>query len=150
MAAAAPILFITMVGIGAGASILGGIAANNAAQAEADRLEQQGRIAQQESLEEAQRKADENRKFSKVQKLAFLKNGVTLEGSPLLVLDETLDEGQKEVDAEVRRGNAQATLHNQKAAQTRNEGRAQLLGGFAGAAGTVGSATIQGRQAGLF
>src|SRR4051812_45496894 len=76
--------------VSAGASVAGGISANNSAKREAGLLNDQATLAQDEASAEANRRATEVRQFQRKQKLAFLKNGVTLEGSPLLVLDETI------------------------------------------------------------
>ena len=135
MALQAAIIAFTL--ISATSKIVKGIQENKAAKAEALLIEEQGALQQQEAVTEAQRQATESRKFRKKQKVAFLKNGITLAGSPLLVIEETRRESQEEVNATVRRGNAQASLAFQQAAMTRNSGRAALLGGIFGAAGTV-------------
>lgn len=136
--------------VSAGASIAGGIAANKAAKKEASALNDQAAVTQVEAQAEAERRAIEIRKFEGKQKLAFLKNGVTLEGSPLLVLDETMREGQKEVDSIMRQGNAQANYARQNAAITRNKGRAALIGGIGNAAGSLINGYGIADQAGLF
>lgn len=121
----------------AGASIFGGLQANKAAKDEAARIEEEGRLAQQEADEEAARRAKQVRKFAARQKLSFLKNGVRLEGTPLAVLDETQAEGQAEVDAISKRGQAISRLRTSQASQTRSSGRASLIGGFGGAASSL-------------
>lgn len=136
--------------ISAGASIAGGMAADKAAKKEANLLNDQGDLAQTEANKEAARRADEVRVFQKRQKLAFLKNGVTLEGSPLLILDETLRKGQEEVDAVSNRGAAQADYYRRSAEITKSKGRAALIGGFGGAASTAVSAYGIGKGAGMF
>lgn len=150
MGAAAVPIFVAATAVSVGASIMGGIAANNAAKAEARNLEEQGRLAQEEHNREAARRAEEVRKFHRTQSLAFLKNGVTLAGSPLLVLDETMTQGQEEVNAISKSGDAQRTLYNQRAAQTVNSGRAALIGGIGQAAGSAASSYAVGREAGIF
>ncbi len=155
MGAALPI----MMGINAVSEIYKGVQARNAANEEASMLEQQGNIQLQESRTEAglisaeaQRRAKEIRKFAARQKLQYLKNGVTLEGSPLHVLDETFEEGQKEVNlvrqkAQFRllQGNSLYTLQNQKAQQQRNQGRAAFIGGFLNAASGTASTYAQSK-----
>lgn len=141
---------LAAVAISAISSIAQGISANNAAQSEADFLEQQAHLTAAEFAAEAARVRDQNRKFMKRQKLAFLKNGVTLDGSPLFILEETLEEGQKEVNAIAARGTAIAASYFQRADSVRDEGRNALIGGFTNAATTVFSAFTAGSQAGLF
>lgn len=136
--------------VSAGASVAGGISANNAAKREAGLLNDQAGLAQNEAQAEAQRRANEVRKFQRTQKLAFLKNGVTLEGSPLLVLDDTIREGQQEVDAIVNRGTATARYYRESAAITKNKGRAALIGGIGSAASSMIGAYGVGKTAGMF
>lgn len=136
--------------IGAGSSVIGGIQQNKAAKQQANALEEQGRIAQEEANREAQLHADDVRRFRALQTVAFTKNGVTLGGSPLLVLDDTTRRGQEEVDSIARSGAAERRLYNQRAANTRSEGRAALIGGITSGAGQVASAAFMGQQAGLF
>lgn len=125
--------------VAAGSQIAGGFAANKAAKSEANLQQDQARLAQTEAMEEADRVAGERRKQLNATKLAFLKSGVTLEGSPLLVLEDDKNYYQKEVDAIVRRGNAEYNLGMSSAQITRNKGRSAILQGFGGAAGTVAS-----------
>lgn len=146
MAAAVPIL----IGISAGASIIGGISANNSARREAKAIEEQGRLQQEEATAEATAHAQDVRRFAANQSLSFLANGVTLAGSPLLVLEDTVMQGQNEVDSIVRSGNAARRLAGEKAENTRASGRAALIGGIASAAGTVATAGIAAKAGGLF
>lgn len=136
--------------VSAGASIMGGISARSSANREAKALNEQAALAQNEATAEAQRRATEVRQFQRRQKLAFLKNGVTLEGSPLLILDETLTAGQEEVDAIMRRGTAQAKYYRESAAITKNKGRAALIGGIGGAASSFIGGYGIGKSAGMF
>lgn len=62
--------------------------------------------------------------------MAFLKSGVTLEGSPLLVLEETRREGAEEVAA-IRAGG------ESRAKTLRAQGRSALIGGFLSGAGDI-------------
>lgn len=120
--------------VSAGSTVAAGRAQQEAFDREAALQEEQGRIARREAGIEAERTATERRKFLARQKLAFIKNGVSLEGSPLLVLEETRSESQKEVDAIIKSGNAQQRLFFRKAAISRSKGRAAILG-------SVGKAT---------
>lgn len=141
-------LAIAFTVVSAAGDIVQGFQQKRAADAEADLLEQQGRLQAEEAQAEAQRVADERRKFRKQQKLAFLKNGIVLAGSPLLVLETTRRESQAEVNAIARRGSAQAKLSFANAAQTRTAGRNALLGGFFNAAGTVASGAFSAASLG--
>lgn len=128
-------LAIAFTVVSAAGSIIQGFQEKKAADAEASLLEEQGVLQAQEAQDEAIRVANDRRKFRKSQKLAYLKNGVSLAGSPLLVLETTRAESQAEVNSIARRGTAQASLAFANAAQTRTAGRVALLGGFFSAAG---------------
>jgi hypothetical protein len=118
-------------------SVASGYSAKQSARKEAGALKDQANLAAQEAQSEARRRADEVRRLSKKQKLAFIKNGVTLEGSPLLTIDETLRQGQEEVDAISRRGYAIQGLYNTRADITNREGRAQFIGGIGSGLSTL-------------
>lgn len=128
--------------VSAGAQISGGIAGRNAARVEARAQEEEGALLLLEANEEADRVNTQNIKFRKRQKLAFLKSGVVLAGSPLLILEETRREGAKEVEAIKKRGQAQFRLSNQRAEISRLSGRASLISGIGGAFNTVSTAGI--------
>lgn len=100
----------------------------DAIEAAAKAQELQAQAALEDAQNAATQKAGDVRRAHGRQAIAYASSGVTLEGSPLLVLNETLRLGQQEVDALMKRGTAQANLYNQAAFQTRNEGRAALLG----------------------
>lgn len=131
-------------------AVAGGMQKQAAARQEATALNDQAVLARSEAYSDAEIHATQVRKFAANQKSAFLKNGVTLAGSPLFVLDDTYDTGQKEVDSIARRGTAIGNLYDQKASIMRNEGRASFIGGITSGAGSVGNAGIQAYGAGLF
>lgn len=113
-----------------------------AAEKEAQQLDLQARIAKEEALTEANRTAKNVRKFEARQRMQYLAQGVSVEaGSPLLVFDETLRDGQEEVNALVRRGNATSKLYNLKAEQARTFGLAALIRGEASAAASRSQAS---------
>jgi hypothetical protein len=136
--------------MGAGGQIYGGYQANQAAKREANLMEMQGQIAQSEADTEAAAHARDVRQFSRNQALSFLKNGVSLAGSPLLVVDETLTEGQKEATSIAKKGAAERNLYNERAYNTRSEGRAKLIGGVLGGSSSFGSSYAQGKSAGIY
>jgi len=134
--------------VAAGFSVAGGLSARDSAKKEASAQEEQARLANAEARREADRTAKTNDVFRRRQKLAFLKSGVLLEGSPLLVLQETQEESQKEVDAIRARGNALEDLGKRRASVTRSEGRAKLIGSIGQAIGTIGQAGIAASSSG--
>lgn len=131
-------------------SITSGITSDANARAEAANQESQAELAKLESDVEADRVAKENDKFKKRQKMLFIKSGISLVGSPLLILEETQRESEKEVSAIRAQGTARRALGFAEAQQVRNVGRAKLVGGFTQA--TTGALTdfALGKQAGIF
>jgi len=109
--------------VSAGAAVAGGIQQSREAQKQAQRT-------QQETELQARAEARENIGLEKRQKLAFLKSGVALEGSPLLLLAETRRRGQENVGAisQTGRGRAKGIAAS---------GRQALIGGFAQGLGTA-------------
>ena len=148
MGAEQALLALTAVqGASQGAS---GFAANRASRREADLMDEQAELIRQETQRDAERKTLEGRRFAARQALSFLKSGVTLEGTPLEVLDFTLNETQREVDAFTRQGQARARLQERRAANLRSSGRASLIGGQLQGGTSILSTLLLGRQAGLF
>lgn len=131
-------------------SISSGMQKDAAAKQEANSLNDQAVLARSEAYSDAEIHATQVRKFAANQKSAFLKNGVTLAGSPLFVLEDTYSTGQDEVNSIAKRGTAIGNLYDQKATIMRNEGRSSFIGGITSGAGSVGNAGIQAYGAGLF
>lgn len=111
-----------------------GFAQQGAASDEAALLQRQSDIALDEARVAAEARARDVRAFAGEQASQYLGSGVTLEGSPALILAETRRLGQQEVDALKRRGESQAGLLRTQAARTKAAGRQALLGAFTGAA----------------
>ena len=135
---------------GAGASLYSGFAANSAARQEAALERQQGDIAASEAQVNAKNEAFNQTQAVQNQRLAFLANGVTLEGSPALVLEESKKYGQGQVDAILRQGAAKKALGYAEADISKNKGRAALIGGFTQAAGSIAQGIGSGYKAGMF
>lgn len=143
-------LAIAALTLSVGSKVVSGFAAKQASEEEADRIRDQGALALAENEVEAERVGKERKKFLARQKLAFLKGGVTLEGSPLLILEEGEEETEKEVEAIFRRGFAQKSLAEQKAASTEATGRGRLFGSLSSALSTAASGIVIGRKIGFF
>jgi hypothetical protein len=107
--------------------IYGGIQAQKAAASEASDIRQQGYIQAQESFRDAKVVEEEAESFRKRQKVMFLKSGVALEGTPLLVLEDTRLKAQEEAEAIRRRGIAEFNLADKKAKRVFRQGRAALI-----------------------
>lgn len=107
----------------AAASVVGGISQASAAN-------QQAKNAQQEAEAQARIEARNNIEAEARQKVAFLSSGVSLEGSPLVVLQETQSRGDVNIDNIIDSGERQASSIS-------SSGRQALFGGLTSAAGTA-------------
>lgn len=147
------ILAVTAVAA-TGASVAGGIASGQAqkkaASQSADLQEQQASLALDEAQTNAGIVANDRRDLLRRQALAYTKSGVALEGSPLLVLENTRSKSQQEVDAIVKSGAAQYKLGMANAATTRTAGRAALTSSYIAGAGQVASTATSLYSAGMF
>lgn len=135
---------------GATSSVVGGFSANSAANQEAKLQQQQGGIALAEAQANAQNETFNQNQAVGKQRLAFLANGVTLEGSPSMVIDQSTKYGQQQVDSILKHGTAVDSLAIASAAQTRNQGRAALIGGIGQAISTTATGTNSLYKAGAF
>lgn len=103
-------------------SIAGGFSGQSAGNQQAELAYQQAesRAIEQErvSAREAKLEQEATDDFRKRQKVAYLASGVTLEGSPLLVMEETRTKGAENVEEIKRAGSASADA-------ARAEGRLQ-------------------------
>ena len=129
----------SLLALSAGAQIFSGMAALRSADAEAGVQRQQAELASMEANEEAARTERDAESFRKRQKILFLKSGVALEGSPLLILEETQRNAQKEADAIRKQGVARFSLGQQRAKQAPRKGRAALLGSVGEAFSSIAS-----------
>lgn len=144
---------VVMAGLAlsAGSQIIGGAMDMGAYNEQAQSYQKQAVISQQESALEAKQKQLEIDKLAARQVMGMAKNGIiTSEGSPLLILNETINQGKEEVNAINRRGSAMTEYYNTMAKQSTNEGRSALLSGFTGAASTAISGYYGGAKAGLW
>ena len=123
--------------VAAAGSIYSGFAGKSAYDAESNLQRQQADIAASEAQVNAKNEAFNQTQAVQNQRLAFLANGVTLEGSPALVLEESKKYGQSQVDAILRQGAAKKALGYAEADISKNKGRAALIGGFTDAAGSL-------------
>jgi hypothetical protein len=121
----------------AASSIGGGISGMMASNQEAKLQREQADIALAESRANATNEAYNQNIAVGKQKLAFLSNGVSLEGSPTLVLQESTRYGQQQVQSILDQGAARYKLGQKEAAITQNKGRAALIAGIAQGVGTL-------------
>lgn len=111
-----------------------GIAQQRAASDEAALQQHQADLTLQQAQMDSEGQARDVRRFASQQGSDYLGSGVTLEGSPALVLAETRRLGQQEVDAIKKRGEYSAQLMRTQAARTKAAGRSALLGSITNSA----------------
>lgn len=95
---------------------------------EAAALESQGELMRLDSENAAMQKEREVKNVMADQAVAYLNSGVTLEGTPLDVIDQTRRHGFEEVKSILARGVAAQDLYARRAQGTRSQGRASILG----------------------
>ena len=93
---------------------------------------EQAKLAQQQAETQARAEARSNIALESQQKVAFLNSGVSLQGSPLMVLQETERKGEENVGAIIQSGQTQA-------ASLRSSGRSALIGGIGSAGSSFAS-----------
>ncbi len=132
------------------ANVAGGFAGMRAANNESQAIIQQADATVQESRINAAQTAQQATDFRNQQLSTYAGSGVTIQGSPALVLERTRQLGQQQVDALLREGQAQSNLYKMKAMQTRNSGRSAFLGSITGALSGGIDTYLKGRKVGLY
>ena len=142
--------FIAAAALSAGGKLLAGMSERDAQKNRAGVLEDNARYAALDATNLARQRTREIQKFAANQKISFLKNGVTLEGSPALTLAETYALGQEEVNAITQAGTRQANAYWREAKIAKKQGRAAMISGLFGAADSGVQAYGIGSSGGLF
>lgn len=96
--------------------------------AEGAALEREGELIQQDAEIAARQKENEVKNVMADQAVAYLNSGVTLDGTPLDVIDRTRRQGYEEVTALRSRGASLADIYRRRGQITRSTGRAAILG----------------------
>jgi len=130
-------------GLGALSSISGGITGQREASQQSEYALAEAAMAGKESSRQASEQAIQEREAYKDikqrQKLAYMKSGVTLEGSPLLVMEETRRKGESNIDEILSYGASsyasQITQGVNAAKKAKSLGRQQLTQGITGSIG---------------
>lgn len=132
------------------AGLAGGFSTMNQVNTEVDAQNLQADVVLQESQRDAAQKAREVTTFQSRQAHQYRSSGVILQGTPLLMLEQTRSLGQQEVDALISRGKAQSDLLKSRAKILKNQGRASMFGSVLGAVGTGLNTYLTGRRFGLY
>jgi hypothetical protein len=133
--------------VAAGASIYGGMEGRKAAKEQEGLAREQSAAGAAEIMRQTGRTVDlENRNITQTvqqQELGYLASGVTLEGSPLLMMEETRRLGAENIEEIKKAGAAGSTARIAEGEATakaaKASGRAALIGGITGAAQSASS-----------
>lgn len=135
--AGAALLF---AGASAAMDLMGGLFGYLASKEIAATAESRGRMIRNEAEAEAQRYAEQARGFRATQKLAYLKSGVDLSGSPLDIMDHDMLTAQENISAIRASGEARALDQDFQAGNARISGRSALVNGISGGISKIGMA----------
>lgn len=137
---------MVLSGLSAVSGLVGGLQQQSEAKQQAEYAQAQGISQAKENVRIAAKEAGiEKREAESVrrqQKLAYLKSGVSLEGSPLLMMEKTRLQGQQNVDEIIASGGAASsaalTEGRMQAKNYKASGRQAFVGGL-GKAFSVGA-----------
>lgn len=141
-----PIPLVAAAAVSGGLSILQGVFSYLEGTEMAGIAESRARVLRLEAETDAQRYAEQADQFKATQKLAYLKSGVELSGSPLDILDETARVSRENISAIRAGGEARAFEARLQGAEATSRGRAALIGGVFDAAKTGLLTYAQSRQ----
>ena len=116
--------------------VVGGLFGFMVSKQAAAAAESRARMFLMEADADAQRYGEQAKTFKSSQKLAFLKAGVQLSGSPLDILAETVRVADENISAIRAKGRADALDAMNGATEARVSGRNALVSGITGAAQT--------------
>jgi hypothetical protein len=134
-----------LAAVSAGADIMSGVFAMSAADAQRSSLRSQAALLRAESEADIARYAEETQGFKAEQSVRYLKSGVTLEGSPLEILDETTRVASENISAMRAKSAMEQQALKTKGAALKAQSRVDFMKSITGA----GAKTAQaGEKAG--
>jgi hypothetical protein len=136
----APAALLAIQSASAISQVASGIGGMGAATQESELEKQQGEIALNESQINANNAAYNYTQQVQGQRVGFLASGVSLEGSPTLVLAASKSYAQTQVQSILNEGAAKYNLAQEEAANTINKGRAGIISGIMQGISTEASA----------
>lgn len=128
-------MFIASTALQVGSGIMQYSQQKKADKAARQAAEEQARLTEQDAKRAAQEELATAEATRKAQRMAYLKSGVDLEGSPLLVMEETRAKGAENAQNVTDRAKSQADLYRKQGAV----GRASLVGTLASTGSSVAS-----------
>lgn len=133
-------------GAGAIGSVMSGNAANREAQAAANLEAMNSEIARQETSEEMRVQTEEMTRLKETQKLAMLHSGMSLAGSPLLILEDTKRQLALELNSLQYKSSVDTYASNLKQQNYLASGRAAMIGGYVKGVESLASFGLGGKN----
>lgn len=137
LAAAAAIAQVAGIGMSAYSQYEQGRSQNEWSQYNAAIAERDAKASRQSAEYEAGRKRKETERLLGRQRALYSKAGVTFEGSPLLLMEETAAEGEIDALMIQREGKLRASRYQSEAELSRMKGSAAQRAGYWGAGSTL-------------
>ena len=125
--------------LGAGGQIYGGIQARKAAKKQQRAFDEQARLEEEAAAYAAIQKGREFDSLLGTQKARIGGSGIKLEGTPLLILEQTLRDKQETIDNIISGGAARARAFRNQAGNARDAGRNAMTSAIIGAFGSGAS-----------
>lgn len=123
--------------IGVAISAYAGYSSYQQGQEQKKQYEEQAQLQRDENNRAAEQEVEARKRLMARQRMAYLANGVTISGTPIVVGEDTFGEYQKEIDALRSSGAAKATLLQNQGQLAFNSGRAQLISSIGGSTSTM-------------
>lgn len=151
MAIATSSIISALSAVSAVSSIIGGMQQQGAYNEQSNMAIAQGNMQAAENervaFKQAQNEKEQSESARRAQKVAYLASGVTLEGSPLLVMEETRQKGIENVDEILMSGQAGATAAKSEGRMRASSLKASGRQAFSQGISNAVSSGIQGYNA---
>jgi len=136
--------------IGGISELVGNSMTMKASYVEANALRQEGDATYYDALMNAYQVENEAAQFKESQAMKYVMSGVSLQGTPMQVLDYTSKQSQLEIRHIKARGEKQRALAYEKAAYLESSARGKLLSSVGSTAYRIGSSLKGASEEGLF
>lgn len=130
--------------------LVGGFSQMSAGRDQQALYEEQAQLIEEEGARDNAQLAREAEHFQARQAHQYLNSGVILQGSPLLILDETRKLATEELNARDKQTKARAKMARMQGAASRKSGRNSMFGNLLGALGTGATTYLTAKRLGLF
>lgn len=140
---AIPWMLIAM-GAGSALKLMGGYSTMKSAEAEARAMKEQGDLGLYESAYKARLIKEEAVNLQGEQTMKYIMSGVQIAGTPIAMLDDTINKAQRDIAITIQQGYNVKKLAYSKADNLKKAGRAAMLGEIADTAFSIAGVMQQG------